>query len=88
MFEKWLKLAEVFDAWRVVPRLTLAAYAVWLYAVTHDILLWYFGLPAAERTLETSGLAGAVITAVTGMCTWVFKIYVEGGRTWATEKAE
>lgn len=88
MFEKWLKLAEVFDAWRVIPRVTLAAYAAWLYAVVHDILLWYFALPAPERTLEASGLAGAVITAVTGMAAYVFKIYVEGGRTWATEKTE
>lgn len=88
MFEKSLKLAEVFDAWRVIPRLTLGAYGAWLYAVTHDILLWYFTLPSVERTLEATSLAGAVITAVSGMVGWVFKVYVEGGRNWADEKSE
>ena len=84
----WLDLAEVFDAWRVVPRVLLFSYCAWVVAVTHDILVWYQALPAGDRTLEASGLAAAVITAVTGFASWVTKIYLHGGRSWANEESE
>lgn len=81
----WLDAAEVFDAWRVVPRSLLFGYCIWVVLLTNNILLWYQHLPAAERSLETSGFAGVVITAVTGLATWVFSIYTAGGRDWKAE---
>jgi hypothetical protein len=78
----WLDAAEVFDAWRIVPRALLLVYWAWVIWIVHDTLNHYWSLPAAERTLEASGLAGAVITAVTGLVSWVSKIYMESGRSW------
>lgn len=87
--KQWmLDAAEVFDAWRVFPRVLVGGYWLWVALVVHDILQWYKLLPSPERTLEASGLAGAVITAVTGMATWVSKIYMDGGRSWANEERE
>jgi hypothetical protein len=81
--QRWLDAAEVFDSWRVVPRFLLFSYSLWVVKVVGSILLWYQHLAAPERTLEASGLAGGVITAVTGLSTWVFKIYSENGRDWS-----
>jgi hypothetical protein len=79
----WLDLAEVFDAWRFFPRALLAAYWTWVIQVTSSLLFWYQALPASERSLESSGLAAAVITAVTGLASWASKIYMQSGRRWA-----
>jgi len=86
--QAWLDAAEIVDAWRVVPRALLFAYCIWVWNVVGDTLNWYQHLPAAERTLEASGLAGAVITAVLGLATWVFKIYSDGGRDWTGQAVQ
>lgn len=88
MFERlqskqwWLDTAEVLDAWRVFPRLMLLFYCYFVYVSTFDVLDWYQKLPGPERSLEASGLAAAIITAVTGMGTWFLKVYVSTGRKW------
>ena len=79
----FIDAAEVFDVWRVIPRATLFGYAYWVYHITGRILSWYERLPSAERTLETSGLAGAIITAVTGLAVWVYKIYSDNATDWS-----
>jgi len=79
---EWIDAAEVFDTWRVVPRCVLFGYCWWVTHVTDWILGWYQKLPGPERTLETSGLAGAIITAVTGMAIWVYKIYTNNSTDW------
>lgn len=78
----WLDIAEIIDAWRVVPRVLLFAYCTWVWHVVAEILAWYQALPAVERSMEASGMAAAVITAVTGLSAWVFKVYSAGGRDW------
>jgi hypothetical protein len=78
----FLDAAEVFDSWRVVPRAILFGYCFWVPHVTDSALMWYQRIPASERGLESAGLVGAIITAVTGMAVWVFKIYTSGGRDW------
>jgi hypothetical protein len=83
MSKQWfLNAAEVFDAWRIVPRALLVFYWGWVVWIVQDVLTWYQALPSAERTLEASGLAGGVITAVTSLVSWVSKIYMESGRQW------
>ena len=81
----WLDAAEVFDSWRVVPRLVLFGYCWWVAHVTDQSLSWYQHIPAGERGIESAGLVGAIITAVTGMAVWVFKIYTDGGRDWTVQ---
>lgn len=78
----WLDAAHVFDAWRVVPRIVLFSYGAWVAHVTDKTLEWYYHLPGAERTLEASGLAAAIITAITGLFPWVYKIYSDNGVDW------
>ena len=58
-------------------------YCWWVGHVTDNTLWWYQHLPAAERTLEASGLAGAIITAVTGLAVWVYKIYADTANDWS-----
>jgi hypothetical protein len=78
----WLERAEMFDTWRVVPRSVLFGYAWWVTHVTDSVLSWYEGLPSSERTLEASGLAGAIITAITGLAVYVYKIYSDSANDW------
>jgi hypothetical protein len=70
--QRCLLLADCFDAWRVLPRGALLAYCWFVYELTHELLHWYMGLPAAERSLEASGLAAAIFTAVTGFGAKIF----------------
>ena len=88
MKAKYLDYAEIFDSWRVVPRSVLFGYCWWVAHVTDRTLDWYMHLPATERTLESSGLAGAIITAITGMSVWVFKVYSDNGRDWTARPTE
>ena len=83
--QRYLDAAEVFDSWRVVPRLILFGYCWWVSHVTDSALSWYQHIPASERGLESAGLVGAIITAVTGLAVWVYKIYSDTGRDWAMQ---
>lgn len=83
--QEWLDRAEIVDALRVVPRLLLIAYCAFTFHIVSWILEWYMALPAAERSLESSGLAAAVITAVTGLGSWFLKVYTFSGRHWNAE---
>ena len=68
---RWLDAAQLFDTWRVVPRIVLFGYGGWVAYVTDSLLRWYMHLPANERTLEASGFGATSITAVTGLLPWV-----------------
>jgi hypothetical protein len=78
----WLAGAEITDAWRVIPRLLLIGYCFFVFDLTSRLLTWYFTLPAAERSLEASGLGVAVFTAVTGFGTQFLNAYIKSGRKW------
>ena len=78
----WLDYAELFDTWRLVPRAILFGYCYWVAHVTDGTMYWYQHLPANERTIEASGLAGAIITAVTGLLPWIYRIYSDNSNNW------
>lgn len=86
MAPKWkircLQLAECADAWRMVPRILLLAYCVFVYQTTDLLLQWYMNLPAAERTLESGGFAAGLFTALTGFGTVFVNAYLKSGRHW------
>jgi hypothetical protein len=42
-------------------------------------------LPSSERTLEASGLAGAIITVITGLFPWIYKIYSDAATDWSAQ---
>lgn len=81
--QKWLDAAELFDSWRVVPRLLLFGYSTWLVIATDRLLSWYMALPIAAQTAQASAFCGGSITALTGIGGYVFRIYSENSRNWA-----
>lgn len=82
----WLDAAQVFDTWRVVPRMILFTYGGWVAHVTDSILAWYQHLPGNERTLEASGLAAGIITAITGLFPWIYRIYSDSANDWSGQQ--
>jgi hypothetical protein len=78
-----LDAAQIFDTWRVVPRCVLFVYGGWVAHITDRTLGWYMHLPSAERTLEASGLAAGIITAVTGLFPWIYRIYADTATDWS-----
>lgn len=83
----WLHWAEVFDSWRVVPRVLLFGYS-WFVARTTDYILgWYFHEPATGRGTQETAVILGVFTALTGLAGYVFKVYVDNGRDWAQHPA-
>jgi prolipoprotein diacylglyceryltransferase len=80
--DPWLQAAEWFDTWRVIPRLVLFLYAAFVYKVTFFILTWYIHQPAVDRGTEESAVVIGIFTAVTGLASYVFKVYSDGGRDW------
>lgn len=84
----WLDAAEVFDAWRIAPRVLLFGYWIWVAWIVDRLLSWYMALPADERSMEASGMATFVITAVTGLASWISKIYMHSGRLWTHKRSE
>jgi len=78
--QKYLDIAEIVDAWRVIPRLMLAGY-FWFYTwyivhVTH----WYFELPATG--IPDTAFVTGTITALGGMGTFFMNAYLQSGRKW------
>lgn len=70
--DRALRLAEVCDAWRLVPRLLVGGYA-WL---VWEVSTWAMGLP------DLSGAQSAFVSVVWGAATGVFGLYVGTGRKW------
>lgn len=82
---RWFDVAQVFDTWRVVPRVVLFGYATWVIRIIDQTLAWYEHLPAVERTLEASGMATAIISVITGLFPWVYKIYSDNANDWSPQ---
>ncbi|MFI5397611.1 MAG: hypothetical protein ACHQ9S_18900 [Candidatus Binatia bacterium] len=82
----WMDLAEVVDALRIFPRFMVTGYGLWVGWFTDWFVAWYEKLPAVERTNEVTLVFGIVIPAVCGLATWVFKMYLDGGRKWDQQK--
>jgi hypothetical protein len=82
---RWLDFAQVFDQLRIVPRVTLFGYAAWVIHIIDKTLGWYMNLPTAERTLEASGLATAIISVITGLFPWIYRIYSDNATDWSVQ---
>jgi hypothetical protein len=86
--QRCLHLAECFDAWRVAPRVLLGAYWVLVYDVTDRLLSWYMALPSDERSMEASGMAFGIFTALLGLGTIFMNAYIKTGRKWNGDNRE
>ncbi len=80
--QRCLHLAECVDAWRLAPRALLVAYWALVYDVTDRLLTWYMALPSAERSMEASGMAFGIFTALLGLGTIFMNAYIKTGRNW------
>lgn len=78
----WILRAEIFDSWRVVPRLLLFGYCGWAAYVFDYLLHWYTALPTAGQSIQNAGLLTAVGTVLTGFGVPIFSIYSQNGRDW------
>lgn len=80
--QEWLRVAELIDSYRVIPRLFLTACFVWTVWVSDVCLIWYIHLPHAERGLEASGFGSVVFLTVFGFLKLVYSTYAATGRDW------
>ena len=77
--------AELFDTWRVIPRIILLGYSYWMARVTDWVIRWYENLPTAERTGQVTAFVTVVLPGIFGLAVWVYKIYADGGRDWSAD---
>ena len=84
--KSWLNVAEVFDAWRIIPRAVLVSVLAFAGFYIYDISMWYMGLPAIERTAGVSGFAGVTIPALFGLAGKMIDWYLKTGRSWTFKK--
>jgi len=85
-----LALAEMLDAWRIVPRALVGLYCWMLYKV----VMWYMALEphlidkcVSQNTLDCIVQApttqhAALVTAVVGISAAVFGLYTSTGKKW------
>ena len=82
----WLAVAEILDAFRVVPRSVLTSVLVFAGWYIYSVTVWYFGIPAAERTAEVTAFATVTVPAVFGLAGKVTDWYLKTGRKWTILK--
>lgn len=83
----WLQRAEVFDAWRVVPRACLFSYLAFAGYQISQVVSWYMHLPFAEQSIQNAGFPTAVSMILTGLGVPIFSIYSNSGRDWNAAQA-
>jgi hypothetical protein len=86
--QQWLDGAEIFDAWRIVPRSLIYAYGAWTIYIADRTLFWYFHLATPDRTVQDAGLVTGVIAAVTSIFGLTIKFYSNSGRQWTGQPKE
>ncbi len=83
----WLHLAEVVDAWRIIPRLFLGATTTVICCLLASLVFWYERTPGAWN-----GYVTAALTIFTGSLAtlqgFIYKCYADTGRNWADHPAE
>jgi hypothetical protein len=79
---QWLDGAEIFDSWRVWPRLIVFVYLALLVWLTVFFPTKYFAIPAAERTGALTAFVSVVMTTAYGALPFIVKIYMDSGRSW------
>lgn len=78
----WMDVAEVLDSLRLVPRFLIIGFALFAVNQIAEMNDWYRTLPSAERAVEASGYAFAVIGVIVGLFTKSLDYYFKTGRKW------
>lgn len=78
--QAWLDVAEVIDAYRVIPRVLLFAWMVFYMSYTWDLTDIFFSL--SDPNNGQAAFVTTVISALGTMSVWLGNIYVNSRRSW------
>jgi hypothetical protein len=86
-------MAEVVDAFRVIPRIILCAVYAFVAVYTYEFTGFYFKLinrvDVTDWKLTAYTAFGALtIPAIVGLATGMTKAYLDSGRNWKGERDE
>lgn len=84
----WLDAAEVFDSWRVFPRVLVAAFAFFVYQEFRSLTNWYMAIPHSDANLLAvqSAFVFGILGVLTTLAGYIFKVYTDGGRDWEEDR--
>jgi len=85
-----MAVAELVDAWRIIPRLLVGGYAylVWMVVKWYTELETYMVAGCVSETVTDcmvnapSTQHAALVTTVIGMAAAIFALYTNSGRQW------
>jgi len=91
--DNWLKVAEVMDAFRLIPRLLLLATYSFVLWYTVDFTQFYFKLIELPEISDWklaayTAFGGLTIPAIAGLAKGMTTSYLESGRVWKTKGTE
>lgn len=81
--QRYLHYAEVFDSFRIVPRIFIFCYwgfCLWFIYFFAD---WYMQQPANARGFEESGALFGIITSLLKFGADLWNTYARTGRDWS-----
>jgi hypothetical protein len=83
--QAWLDAAEIFDAWRIVPRTIIFMIAHMVISLDTTLVYWYIHLPAAQRSTADAAAVGSIVTVLSTLFGVSLKFYIDNGRSWTTK---
>lgn len=83
----WLDCAEVFDAWRIVPRAIMAAITHLVLTLDATVIYWFIHLPNDHRSASDAGAATGMVTVLSTLFGVALKFYIDNGRKWGAQAA-
>lgn len=84
--QKWLTAAEVFDTWRVIPRLLVGSYYIAYLHLLYLCWAWFerMTLNGAQATeiIAASAFPGLLLTGLAAVMGKLTNDYMANGRNW------
>lgn len=84
--EKWLHIAEILDALRIMPRIMIILFIVLYVFLAINAWEWFLLIDPTAYSDISFGLMIAfpttILTAIGGMMTKIFLEYMKSGRDW------
>jgi hypothetical protein len=81
----WLDAAEIFDAWRIVPRAIMAAITHLVLTLDSTVVYWFLHLPNDHRSGADAAAATGIVTVLSTLFGFALKFYIDNGRKWSKD---